>query len=277
MNVGLLPVLLLVGGAALAQAPADSSRRARGDSVKSLPTAAVPADSIPLGKLSYSLGLEGDFRTGNLQRALYTARGTLEYVPKRAALGFYTSPRYSYGKTNGVLQEDELFVDLNATMFYARHDVYGLAFGVVERSNLRQIDRRLYGGVGVGWRITGGLTSPDATLKVSVTNAVLYEDTDFFETPNVPSRDVTVLRNSTRLRVAAAWLGGRLTLANTTFVQPALNRPNLRASAVTQALIQLTKRLAFSLTLENSYESLVAEGRRNADTHLTFGLTLRSR
>lgn len=276
MKMGILFFLMLVTGPVLGQVPTDSTRKVPTDSVKSLPATAVPTDTIPLGKLAYSLGLEGDFRRGNLRRDLYAVRGTLEYVPKRAWLGFYTSPRYSYGKTNGTLQEDELFVDLNATLFYARHDAYGLAFGVLERSNLRQIDRRLYGGVGAGWRITGGLRNPDARLKLTVTNAMLYERTDFFETDGLLSRDVAVLRNSTRLRVVASWLDGRLTVANTTFVQPALNRPNLRANAVTQALIQLTKRLAFSLTLENSYESVVAVGRQNADHRLTFGLTLRS-
>lgn len=273
----LLLLLALLPAVALAQrpSPVDSTRAAR-DSTETTPTAALPADTIPLGKLAYSLSLEGDFRTGNLQRALYTIRGTAEYVPQRAWLGFYTSPRYSYGKTAGLLQEDELFLDLNATLFYARSDVYGLAFGVLEKSNLRQITTRRYGGAGVGWRITGGRANPQARVKITVTNALLYERTDFFEKPDQPSRDATVVRNSTRLRVAAAWLDGRLTLANTTFVQPALGRPNLRANAVSHALIQLTKRLSFSITLENSYESLVAESRSPTDTHLTFGLTLRS-
>jgi len=276
MKAWILLFLTLTTGSALSQIPTDSTRKVPADSVKSLPATAAPADTIPLGKLTYSLGLEGDFRRGNLQRDLYTVRLTLEFVPKLAWLGFYSSPRYSYGRTNGQLQEDELSVDLNGTAFYNRHDVYGLTFGVVERSNLRQINRRLYGGVGIGWRITGGLRDPDAKLKVAVTNALLYESTDFFETGGVPSRDVKVVRNSTRLRLTASWLDGRVTLASTTFFQPALNRPNLRANAVTQALIQLTKRLAFSLTLENSYENVVAAGRQNADHRLTFGLTLRS-
>lgn len=276
MKAWILLFLTITTGAAVGQTTADSTRKVPTDSVKTLPATAAPADTIPLGKLTYSLGLEGDFRRGNLQRDLYTVRLALEFVPKRTWLGFYSSPRYSNGKTNGQLQEDELFVDLNGTAFYNRHDVYGLAFGVVERSNLRQINRRLYGGAGAGWRITGGLRNPEAKMKVAVTNALLYEGTDFIEKPGEGSRDVTVLRNSTRLRVTASWLDGRFTLANTTFFQPALNRPNLRANAVTQALIQLTKRLAFSLTLENSYESVVAAGRQNADHRLTFGLTLRS-
>lgn len=276
MKAWIFLLLTTITGAALGQAPTDSTRKAPADSVKSLPATAAAADTIPLGKLTYSLGLEGDFRRGNLQRDLYTVRLAVEFVPRRAWLGFYSSPRYSYGKTAGQLQEDELFVDLNGTAFYNRRDVYGLAFGVVERSNLRQINRRLYGGAGVGWRITGGLRDPNARLKVAVTNAIFYEGTDFIEKPGEGTRDVTVLRNSTRLRVTASWLDGRFTLASTTFFQPALNRPNLRANAVTQALIQLTKRLAFTLTLENSYESVVAPGRQNADHRLTFGLTLRS-
>lgn len=268
--------LTTITGAVFAQVSTDSTRKAPADSVKTLPATAAPTDTIPLGKLTYSLGLEGDFRRGNLQRDLYTVRVALEFVPKRTWLGFYASPRYSNGKTAGQLQEDELFVDLNGTAFYNRHDVYGLAFGVVERSNLRQINRRLYGGAGVGWRITGGLRNPTAKLKVAVTNALLYEGTDFIEKLGEVTRDVNVVRNSTRLRVTASWLDGRFTLANTTFFQPALNRPNLRANAVTQALIQFTKRLAFTLTLENSHESVVAVGRQNADHRLTFGLTMRS-
>ncbi len=283
MKRWLFLVLWGLGLAAFGQettpAPADTTGTGANDSnddPETLATAALPADTLALGKLAYSLGVEGDFRSGNLQRSLYTLRATAEYVPKRAWLGFYASPRYSYGKTSGLLQEDELFLDLNVTLFYARHDVYGLAFSVFEKSHLRQITGRRYGGGGVGWRITGGLRRPGAKLKITLTNALLYESTDFYENPGEPSRDVTVLRNSTRLRLTASWFDGRLTLANTSFFQPALNRPNLRASVVTQALISLTKRLAFSLTLENNYESVVAEGRQNADTHLTVGLTLKN-
>lgn len=227
------------------------------------------ASSLLAKGWSYSLSLSGDYKTGNVQRGLFSINTFLNFESKKSAWGFYTSPRYMKGNVNRQKAENELFVDMNATIFYDSKDIYGLAFGIYETSNLRKINERLYYGVGIGLRIIGGIKHPEAKFKLAITNAILHENTDF-----QTKEDITTWRNSTRIKISTKLWKDKLELSNTTFLQPSLNQNNFRWNAISQLAIKLSNHLSFVVSEVNSYESVVVEGASNTDFSLTFGFRL---
>ncbi|MFT4033860.1 MAG: DUF481 domain-containing protein [Siphonobacter sp.] len=218
---------------------------------------------------TYALTLGGDYRTGNVERALYTIVTSFDYQKPKSIVGFYTSPRYTYGTISGELQERELFLDLNATLWYSQNDIYLMGFGVHEESNLREIASRWYGGAGAGWRIIGGRKHPTSNVKLSVTNALIAEYTNFLN-----AEDVNVIRNSTRIRFSGTY--NNLAWNSSFFVQPAFNSPNFRWSSLSTFAYSIGKRLALSLTVDHTYESVVLPEKKRTDLHWAFGLTFKN-
>lgn len=217
---------------------------------------------------TYTAALDGIISAGNLDRKLLNIRLGAVHENPNSIWSFSTAPRFQYGINNGVLQERELFTDFNTSFFYTQHDVYGLVFGVYEQSNLRRINQRGNFGAGLGWRIVGGRNIPSKRLLLAVTNALVQETTDFAEKDNI-----SVRRNSTRIRIRAELVPGKLTVQNTTFVQPALGRRNLRWNSISQLAYQVTQRLAFTAALDNTYESINASGVESWQLNTTFGLS----
>ncbi len=217
---------------------------------------------------TYTAGLDGTISAGNLNRRLLNIRLGLAHENPASIWSFSTAPRFQYGTTNGILQEREAFVDLNTSFFYSQHDVYGLVFGAYEQSNLRKINRRGNVGAGLGWRIVGGRNIPSKRLQLAVTNAIVQETTDFAEGDNI-----NVRRNSTRLRIRADLVPGKLLVQNTTFVQPSLGSRNLRWNSVSQLVYKATRRLAFTASLDSSYESVNAAGVESSQLNATLGLS----
>lgn len=253
----------------------DSSAIAQGDTlppgVENFPSLVQvtrpPADTLK--HFTYAVTLGGDYRSGNVQRSLYTINTSFDYLNSKSIIGFYSSPRYTYGRISGELQERELFVDFNTTLWYNQNDAYLMAFGVHEESNLRQIPARWYGGSGIGWRIFGGKKRPNTLIKLSMTNALVFEYTDF-----ITMQDVRVIRNSTRIRIGTTL--NKMAFNSTLFVQPALNEANLRWSSLSTLAYALGKRLALSLTADHTYESVVLPGRKRTDFHWAIGLTFKN-
>ncbi|MFC0183202.1 Protein of unknown function, DUF481 [Pseudarcicella hirudinis] len=273
----LISVFLLSQNLAFAQTPDStntSSPQALPDSVQIDPDDQnfPSTDSLPqLPRLFYNLGLDGNFSSGNLNRKLFGTRFTVNYENPASIVGFFTSPKFQIGSTNDQLQERELFADLNSTLFYTQSDLYGLVFGSYEQSNLRKINYRWMTGIGLGFRILGGKKYPDTRISMNISNAFLHEVTDFYT-----SQDKNVWRNSTRFRVKAEIVKEKLFVQNTTFFQPSLGEAYLRWNSFSQISYKLGKHVAFTLTFENTYESINVEGVSNAQTNLTFGLNYSS-
>jgi hypothetical protein len=148
----------------------------------------------------YSVGFDGTASSGNVNRQLFNFKTTLNFENPKSPFGFFANPRFQYGTNSDLLQEREIFIDLNSTMFYSRHNIYPLIFGAYEQSNLRKINVRYNVGVGIGWKILGGINSLKSKVKLSISNAIVREATDF-ET----KQDVDIYRNSTRIRFRQKW------------------------------------------------------------------------
>jgi len=216
----------------------------------------------------YNIGLDGTASSGNVNRQLLNFKTTLNYENPKSIYGFFTSPRFQYGTNSDVLQEREILLDVNSTLFYTQHDVYGLFFGAFEQSNLRKIASRFNVGVGIGWRILGGKRTPKSRLKLSVSNALVREVTDF-----VIKQDRNVYRNSTRIRVKYDIIPDKFFIQSVVFLQPSLLDDYYRWNSSTQLSYKVGKHISILASFENTYENFNTVGVQNAQTNTTIGLT----
>jgi hypothetical protein len=223
------------------------------------------AASDPTG-FHYKITADGTVTAGNVNRALIQVGSSFDWAVSRL-FRFASNPSFAYGRQNKLLNEREILADFRTTFLQERRFYY-LGFGAVEISNLRKIRQRFTGGAGVGYKL---LSSKNAYL--SVTNVLLYEYTDFI-TNSAEVNDVNVLRNSTRIFGEYQWNNGRYSVTHTVFMQPALNKPNLRWNANVSFQIRLTSLIGVRTAVQNSYESVVAAGRKNNDFRWTTGLVL---
>ena len=243
-------------------AVSDSTARIKKEeAAKSAP---VPA-SDPTG-FHYKITADGTITTGNVNRALIQVGGSFDWAVSRL-FRFASSPSFSYGRQNQQLNEREFLADFR-TSFLQERRFYYLGFGAVEVSNLRKIRQRLTAGAGVGYK----LISRKNTF-LSITNVMLYEYTDFI-TNSAEVQDINVLRNSTRLSGEYQWDGGRYSVTHVAFIQPALNQPNLRWTGNVSFQMRLTSLISVRTSVQNSYESVVAAGRKNNDFRWTTGVVL---
>ncbi len=216
----------------------------------------------------YSIGLDGTMSSGNVNRQLLNIRMTLNHENPKTIWGFFTSPKFQYGTNSDILQERELFLDFNNTFFYSQSDVYGLLFGNFEQSNIRKINTRTNVGIGIGWRILGGKRTPKSHVKLSVSNAILHEKTDF-----IIKQDREVFRNSTRLRISVDLIPNQLIFNSTIFFQPSLNDNYLRWNSLSSLSYKVGKHIAFLASLDTIYENFNIVGIQNSQVNATVGLT----
>ena len=223
------------------------------------------AASDPTG-FHYKITADGTITAGNVNRALIQVGSSFDWAVSHL-FRFASNPSFAYGRQNQLLNEREILADFRTTYLHEQRFYY-LGFGAVEISNLRKIRQRFTGGAGVGYKL---LSRKNAYL--SVTNVLLYEYTDFI-TNTAEVQDVNVLRNSTRVFGEYQWNNGRYSVTHTVFMQPALNQPNLRWNANVAFQIRLTSLIGVRTAIQNSYESVVALGRKNNDFRWTTGLVL---
>jgi putative salt-induced outer membrane protein YdiY len=215
----------------------------------------------------YSVSLDGTASSGNVNRQLLNFKTTLNYENPKSIFGFFTSPRFQYGTNSDILQEREINLDINSTLFYSQHDVYGLLFGAFEQSNLRKISSRFNIGVGIGWRIFGGRNSSKARFKLSVSNALVREITDF-----IVKQDRNIYRNSTRFKLKYDIIPNKFSIQSVVFLQPSLIDDYYRWNSSTQLSYSVGKYISILASFENTYENFNTSGIQNAQTNTTIGL-----
>lgn len=208
------------------------------------------------------LTADGTANSGNVNRILLQLTGALEYELSRQ-FKLSTNPSFIYGRQNGMLNEREWFGDLRTTFKYDNR-LYYLAFGSMERSNLRQIALRFTAAGGAGYKLIN-----KASAYLSITDVLLYENTNFIEL-----NDIKVLRNSARI-YGEYFMGKdkRWSISHTAFYQPALNQKgNVRWNASLSVQVRVTSAVSLRTTAFNSYESIISPGRKNNDFRWTMGL-----
>ncbi|WP_375444312.1 DUF481 domain-containing protein [uncultured Fibrella sp.] len=243
------------------QLAADSTRKVA-DSLQGKPKSRLAFTPV----YRFRLTTDGTFTSGNVNRSLLQIVSAFDVeVSKVAKLS--TTPSFVFGRQSGLLAEREYFGDARLTMFY-ENNLYYLAFGSYERSNLRQIQNRYTAAAGIGYKL---LTRKHAYL--SITDVLIREYTDYMELS-----DVNIWRNSARLFGEYTFDKDRWSVSHTVFYQPALSRQegqplNVRWNGSVSVQYKFSTYLSFRTTLANSYESVVVPGRVNNDLRLTVGMT----
>jgi hypothetical protein len=214
-------------------------------------------------KLKYRLSADGTYTSGNVDRALIQLASGVDWNTTEF-IKLASSQSYTYGQQNKILSERELFFDLRTTLRY-KSKVYYLAFTSFEKSNLRLIHDRFIGAGGLGVQL---IQRKNAYL--SVTNVILYEWTDFIVNNEFP--DKNLWRNSTRILGEYNIDKDKLFISHMVLIQPSFTEKNFRWNGNVTLRYQITKRTGIRSTIENSYESVIVEGRKHNDFRLTFGV-----
>ncbi|OJV12844.1 MAG: hypothetical protein BGO21_03660 [Dyadobacter sp. 50-39] len=235
--------------------PADSTVTARADT-------SITPPRVLIDTIRYRFVGDGNFTRGNVNRSLMVLRA--ELTLSGPVINIATNPRFTYGKQNGVLAERDTYVDLFVDVFKKRKTyVFGLA--ALETSNLRRIDLRQMAGAGIGYRVIK-TTAHD----LSLTDALLYESTNFFE-----KATVTTIRNSFRVKGKHSFVSDKFRFNHLTFIQPALNDlSNVRWNTILSVELPLNKWVTLRTSFENSYESVVEVTRKRNDSRITFGISV---
>lgn len=217
---------------------------------------------IILDSLRYRFIGDGNLTRGNVNRTLMVLRAEIIYNGPVVTLT--TNPRFTYGKQNNILAERDTYVDLFIDI-YKNRKIYGFGLATVETSNLRGITLRQLAGAGAGFRLWR-----TKEQSLSLTNAIIYESTDFRERPTV-----TTWRNSTRLKGTHTFLQNRIRFTHITFLQPSLSDiSNVRWNTIITLELPLNKWISLRSAFENSYESVVESSRKRNDSRLTFGISV---
>jgi hypothetical protein len=216
-------------------------------------------DTVQLNVFKYRVGMDGNYTSGNVNRFLFRLSSNFDWDIHKS-FRFSSSPSFIYGEQSNLLNEREYFADLRASILHERR-LYYLAFGSYEKSNLRSILFRWIGAGGIGLKL---ITKPKAYL--SVTNVVLFEETNFIEL-----NDRKLWRNSTRL-FGEYTLGKKFSISHTIFFQPAISEKNLRWNGNLIFNYAVSSHTSLRSTFENSYESLIVPFRQYNDFRWTFGI-----
>ncbi|SEJ19407.1 Protein of unknown function, DUF481 [Dyadobacter sp. SG02] len=235
--------------------PADSVAAPKPDTV-------VIPPRVLIDTVRYRFIGDGNFTRGNVNRSLMVLRA--ELIFSGPVINIATNPRFTYGRQNGILAERDTYVDLFVDVFKKRRTyVFGLA--ALETSNLRRIDLRQMAGAGIGYRVI-----KSKAHDLSLTDALLYESTNFFE-----KATVSTVRNSFRMKGKHSFLSDKFRFNHLTFIQPALNDfSNVRWNTILSMELPLNKWVTLRTSFENSYESVVETGRKRNDSRITFGISV---
>ncbi|MCU0326953.1 MAG: DUF481 domain-containing protein [Spirosomaceae bacterium] len=244
------------------QIPADSTSNKEDEGGEEEEQEEEQEEETELNIFKYRVGADGNLTSGNVNRFLFRLTSNFDWDLHKS-FRFSSSPSFIYGKQNNLLNEREFFTDLRASLLHERK-LYYLAFGSYEKSNLRNIHFRWTGAAGVGLKL---LQKPNA--YISVTNVLLYEETDFQEL-----NDIKLWRNSARLFGEYTFAEKKFGISHTVFFQPSISeKKNLRWNGNLTLKYQLSTHISLRSVFENSYESLVVPGRKNNDLRWTFGVS----
>ena len=213
-------------------------------------------------KFKYRISLDGISTKGNVNRALITFRNIINYEEKKNTVNMNTYA--ATGSQSKNLAEEELLNNLTVHHNLGKK-IYILGLNTFEHSHLRGINLRWQGGAGIGLNIWKSDTN-----SLSVSNAFLYESTDFRKIP-----DINTVRNSTRIRGQHTLKHKHLLILHETFFQPSvIDISNITFRTNITISIPFTKFTSIRFNCIDSYETVIQPGKKHNDLQLTFGFSI---
>jgi hypothetical protein len=214
------------------------------------------------GKFKYRIALEGVTTRGNVNRSLITIRNAVSYE-----VGKFTFSMNTYAATGSQskhLAEEEVLNNLTIH-HYLTKKLYILGINTLEHSHLRGINIRWQGGGGFGLSIWKSDTN-----SLSISNAFLYESTDFRKID-----DIRIVRNSSRVKGQHSLIHRHLLLIHETFFQPAVSDlSNITFRTSITISLPITKFASLRLSCNDSYETFIQPGKKHNDLQVTFGFSI---
>ncbi|HYF04248.1 MAG TPA: DUF481 domain-containing protein [Patescibacteria group bacterium] len=208
------------------------------------------------------ISAEGIFQTGNVERILGIARA--ETRATDSLIEAIANANFAYGEQNDVKAEHNAIGVFDLT-FFPFSTFYPFIFGSGEFNRQRNIEYRWQAGAGGGIFL---LKEKDNRLKI--TAAVILDETQYTE--DVLKSE----RISVRIKGTHKVFSTPLILSHTSFYQPALrDSRNYRASTLITLDFPFSEIFSFRAAFEDTYENIVAPGRKPNDMRLTFGISAR--
>jgi hypothetical protein len=194
----------------------------------------------------------------------YVLNNALRFSISRKEYSLNTTNSWVYGKSLSDVSNNDFFSALDGNLYKTWDHFYYWALASYEKSLSLKINHRLQAGAGVGYSIFDR-----ETLRVVLSDGILHERSDLYDTPEEGANQYDVFRNSFRLKFRAV-IREVIVLEGTDFVQHALSdRKDYIVKSTTSVSVKLKKGL--SLTGAIVYNKLSKTQRENL--LVTYGLT----
>ena len=223
----------------------------------------MPQDSL---RIKYFISATGLIQSGNVDRTLFPTLSNIDFSKNKFELR--QTFNYSYGTIGTPAGnrkiEDELLARTELAIFQ-RKRIFPYAWGLYEKSNLRNITQRWLGGAGIGLNI---INTKQHTITLR--NGIAYETTNFNV---IVTRDVW--RYSGRLAGTHRLFNNKIIVNHETYIQPAINSSgDFRYRTVWRINVPVWKHIALTTLLDEGYESVVDFGKKKNNFFMSYGLTI---
>jgi hypothetical protein len=194
----------------------------------------------------------------------YVLNNALRFSISKKEYSLNTTNSWVYGKSLSNLSNNDFFSALDGNLYKTLDHFYYWGLASYEKSFSLKINHRLQAGVGIGYSIVDR-----EVLRLILSDGVLYERGNLYDTPEEGANQYEVLRNSFRLKFRAV-IRDVIVLESTDFLQHALSdRKDYIVKSITGLSVKLKKGL--SITGAITYNKLSKTKRENL--LVTYGLT----
>jgi len=207
--------------------------------------------------------------TGNINKTndgtSYLLNNNFRYSISKKSISLNTTNSWMYGKQLGNLTNNDFFSGLDFNLYKTLYNFYYWGLGSYEKSVSLKINHRVQTGAGVGYNLVNRKNA-----LVILSDGILYEKGDLYDSPETGSNEYEVFRNSFRLKFRVI-IREIVVIEGSDFLQHALSDiKDYIIKSNTSLSVKLKKWL--SLTSAVTYNKLSATGRENL--LITYGITV---
>lgn len=194
----------------------------------------------------------------------YVLNNALRFSITKKEYTLNTTNSWVYGKSLSNLSNNDVFSALDGNLYKTFEHFYYWGLASYEKSFSLKMNQRLQGGVGVGYSVFDV-----EKLRIVLSDGILYERSDLYDTPEEGTNRYDVFRNSFRLKFRAV-IRDVIILEGSDFLQHALSdRKDYIVKSNTSLSIKLKKGLSVMGSIV--YNKLSKTRRENL--LVTYGLT----